>query len=81
MILHMTNTTNRQAIAKGEKHNSMFEPNTVQCRATKQELQAFYKDSEGLSPPVNTRMSAISFYDVDNVDCLPGNSLIIKVMS
>ena len=52
-------------IKSGVKHNSMFEPNTVNCKSTKEELEEFYKDTEDLTPKVKKLVpNAMKIYDV-----------------
>lgn len=52
-------------IKRGIKHNSMFEPNTVNCKSTNQELEEFYKDTEDLTPKVKKLVpNAMKIYDI-----------------
>ena len=70
-------TVTANTLKIGEKHNSMYEPNSVYCKASKKELEQFYKDSEALAQKIkHIKPNAMSKYSTDNcnVEC----SLIIE---
>ncbi|MBQ7141291.1 MAG: hypothetical protein IJO32_07310 [Bacilli bacterium] len=59
---------NENAIKNGTKHNSMYEPNSVNCKATNEAMELFYKDTEDLTPKVETIPNAMKIFDIPYVN-------------
>lgn len=61
-------TYNEKAIKSGTKHNSMYEPNSVDCKATNEAMELFYKETEDLTPKVETIPNAMKIFDIPYVN-------------
>lgn len=68
------------AIRFGERHNSMFEPNSISCNVSKLDMERFYQDSKELSSDrSDTKSIVMHRYNIFS-DCLGSHcNLIIEL--
>lgn len=62
----MTKSKIAKSVYMGYSTNSMFEPNSVDCKATKAEMNQFYQDMADLTHcPKSAKLSTMKLYVVD----------------
>lgn len=63
----MENWYYEKQIKSGIKTNSMYEPKTINCKSSNEQLQQYYKDTEDLTPKVKKLVpNAMKIYSVPN---------------
>ena len=73
-------TITAETIMCGEKANSMYQLNSVHCKADREDMERFYKDSNDLSPKNEHRKpNGMHKYNINDVELNRDCSLIIEL--